>query len=270
MIFERVLFWTAINLYLLAFMILALGVGTKWRFVKSVGRFSLLPGLAFQTTMMGVRWAAVGHPPMFGTFENALTTAWFILAIIQVFLIWKEISFGISMIGVLMSLALFGWGLRFDTSRIPLTISERSLWVDIHAFLAMSAFALFAIAVSGSFRQAYLRISGKEENDLVDDLVMKNLLVGFAIFTLSVVVGAYYAFLLRGKWWQWDPVETTSIIAWLLFGLAIHLRLFYGWKRTKLAWLIVLGFVVLIIAFWTILFFPDSYHIFDLAYVKHF
>lgn len=270
MIVEQTLFWAAVYLFIAAFLMLALSLIIKSKFLEKIARFSLLPGLAAQTEMMAVRWVAVGHPPMFGTFENALTTAWFILAIMQVFLIWKEISFGTSMIGVLMSLALFGWGLRFDTSRIPLTISERSLWVDIHAFLAMSAFALFAITISGSFRQAYLRISGKEENDLVDDLVMKNLLVGFAIFTLSVVVGAYYAFLLRGKWWQWDPVETTSIIAWLLFGLAIHLRLFYGWKRIKLGLVIALGFIVLVVAFWTILFFPDSYHIFDLEYVKHF
>jgi ABC-type transport system involved in cytochrome c biogenesis permease subunit len=57
-----------------------------------------------------------------------------------------------------------------------------------------------------------------------------------------MLTGSIWANNAWGRYWGWDPVETWSLITWLLFGAYLHARRFYGWKGRKAAWLLVICF----------------------------
>ena len=68
---------------------------------------------------------------------------------------------------------------------------------------------------------------------------------------------------LWGNYWSWDPVETWSLVTWLTYGLAIHLRLTLGWRGRRLAWIVILALAGMFITFFGInIFVSSSLHFF--------
>ena len=61
--------------------------------------------------------------------------------------------------------------------------------------------------------------------------------------------GAIWAYGLWGRYWGWDPMETWTLISWLTYGLYIHLRATMGWRDARGAWLALVAFVFILIAF---------------------
>lgn len=49
-----------------------------------------------------------------------------------------------------------------------------------------------------------------------------------------------------GRYWGWDPKETTSLVTWLVFAGYLHARSLAGWRGRRAAWLVVAGFAVII------------------------
>jgi ABC-type transport system involved in cytochrome c biogenesis permease subunit len=74
-----------------------------------------------------------------------------------------------------------------------------------------------------------------------------------------VAAGAVWAHQLWGRYWGWDPVETWSLVCWLVYGLVLHFRLMMGWKGVKMAIMVILSLSTAIIYFWGIGFIPESH-----------
>ena len=51
--------------------------------------------------------------------------------------------------------------------------------------------------------------------------------------------GSIWAKDLWGSYWSWDPVETWSLLSWLIYGVALHLRFTLRWGGRRLAWLLI-------------------------------
>jgi ABC-type transport system involved in cytochrome c biogenesis permease subunit len=49
-----------------------------------------------------------------------------------------------------------------------------------------------------------------------------------------------------GRFWGWDPKETMSFIAWVIYAAYLHARATSGWRDTKAAWINVAGFVAML------------------------
>lgn len=234
---------------------------------------SLIAGLLLQLASAGVRWAGVGHPPIFGTYEAALAGSWFLLIYTassyrSIHDHFRTLILTTVPIGVL--LLVYGLTL-FSTSRIPLTISERSLWVDFHALFSWPAFGSYT--VSFCLAGVYLWKSGSrsQESAVLDDLVFRYINFGFINHTVMFALGSYYSSILYGTWWQWDPAESTSLITWLAYALSIHMRLFYGWKGDRGAVLSVIAFLTSVVSYWGLIYFPpgSTYHVFDIGFKAH-
>ncbi|HEU5250190.1 MAG TPA: hypothetical protein VFW15_09395, partial [Thermoanaerobaculia bacterium] len=84
-----------------------------------------------------VRWARSGHPPVFGTFEMDLaeTLSLLIFALALSRDAGSRYLRGPALVASLTLLHTF----LLRTEITPLTISERSLWIDLHAVLAWLA-----------------------------------------------------------------------------------------------------------------------------------
>jgi len=46
-----------------------------------------------------------------------------------------------------------------------------------------------------------------------------------------------------GRYWGWDPKETVSFVAWVIYAAYLHARSTAGWRDRKAAWINVAGFV---------------------------
>ena len=281
--FEVVLLTVAAALYLTAFFLARKGL-QRYAF------FSLVAGLVLQLASVALRWAGSGHPPVFGTYEATLSASWFLLLFGAFSYRSVHGSFRLLVsTSVPMALLLLLYGLVFfNTERMPLTISELSLWVDFHALFSWLAFAPFTLAFCLSGFYLWSTRSGaaapapflcgsesggnttahespQRQLDIIDELAFRYINFGFVNHTVMFALGSYYSSILFGTWWRWDPVFSISLMAWLLLGLTIHLRLFFNWNGRRAAWLFVLVFSVLNISYWGMVYLPtgSTFHIFD-------
>lgn len=278
---EAATLYIAIAAYTLTF-----GLGVFAFFIGSaraegVAVFSAAGGLIAETATIALRWAAIGHPPVFGTFENSLAASWF-LVLFGLLSYWRWSRF-VNLVPALAfsSVFILWFGLKFDQTKIPLTISERSLWVDFHAVVAWLAYSTLTIA----FFMALLIITGRGRlyrglsklgrsipvGKVAEDLMARYVNFVFVMQTATITSGSYYALLTFGRWWRWDPVESLSLSSWFVLALFIHLKRSFGWRGKSLAWLIIIAFILAILSYWFLVFLPagSTFHIFDIGRREH-
>jgi ABC-type transport system involved in cytochrome c biogenesis permease subunit len=205
------------------------------------------------------RWLAVGHMPLFGTYESSLSLA---LALIAVATLTRRDGPVVAG-SALLAGALLVHGFRFDPAGYALTISERSIFVDIHALFAWLAFGVLGLnAVLGA-----LEIAGAARGTAgAGPWLARSLHWGFALHSAMMASGSFYKFLLFGTPWSFDPVETLGLLAWLAYGTLLHMHLFAGWEGRRLAGWCLFTFVLLVVSYRGIVYFPawSTYHIFDM------
>lgn len=203
------------------------------------------------------RTIEAGHLPLFGTYENAISVA---LATAIAGVVWPRAVMVTSLVAALV----LAQGATFDPTPYALTISERSLVVDIHAFLAWAAFGVFAVALGLALPVAFRAEAHEPRLERV-------LTIGFVLHTAMIASGSLYKFMLFGSVWSWDPIETMALIAWLAYGTLLHMPLLAGWSTRRLARWSIGTFVVLAISYRAIVYFPSfaTYHIFDIGLKLH-
>jgi len=266
---EAVFFWSCLTAYALATagyvyaMVFRNPRPLPWM-VGLVGVGFILHNLA-----IAARYQAQGHLPWAGDYENALGVGWFIVAF-TLLASWRRKQLqAIAVATVPLSLILMGFGALRNPTLGPMAASLRSSWLVIHVFFAWLAFGAFALAMGAGI--LYLlkeRDARREERNPVferfpglarmDELMFRYVLFGFITDSVMIASGAIWARDLWGSYWSWDPVETWSLITWLIYGLAIHLRVTMGWKGRRLAWLVIFAIVTVIISFFGVTFVVES------------
>lgn len=221
-----------------------------------------LTALVFEGAAISIRWSNTGHPPLFGTFEEALAASWTIL----IFSVVLDRRGRFSHLAIPFAAITLLYGLNFNTEAKPLTISEMSLWVDFHVLFAWVAYGFytfsFICALGILFNRAWAGDAGQR--------LYGWLLWGFLAQTIMFVLGSYYSVLLHGRWWVWDSVEYLFIVSWFLYAIPIHGKILYGWGDRRLAWFIVLAMAATIVLYWGLIYVPwTTYHVFDIEFVIH-
>jgi cytochrome c-type biogenesis protein CcsB len=84
---------------------------------------------------------------------------------------------------------------------------------------------------------------------VLDDLSYQSLTFGFPLLTLGIITGAIWADYAWGRYWNWDPKETWSLITWLLYAALLHQRLTVGWRGRKAAIMAIIGFMAVLFTF---------------------
>lgn len=250
-------------------------LASAWKGALRPAALGLAAGLALHLAAAAVRWIDSGHPPIFGTYEAALSASWFLL-------LFVACAFGsmhghfrlLVLLTVPVGLLLLGYGLAFDTQRMPLTISEVSPWIDVHALFAWLAFAPFTLAfcLSGFYlwdearRRRGAALVAQPQPEIIDELAFRYINLGFLNYTVMFALGCYYSSILFGAWWQWDPVFSIALVGWLSVALYIHLRLFYQWNGARAARLFAVAFAVVAFAYWGLAYLPggSTFHVFDI------
>lgn len=84
--------------------------------------------------------------------------------------------------------------------------------------------------------------------------------IGFLLWTFTLIAGAIWAEHSWGRPWNWDPKETMSLVVWFVYAAYLHTRTTRGWSGNRAAYLCLAGFAALMINYFGINLFVDSIH----------
>jgi cytochrome c-type biogenesis protein CcsB len=244
---EEILIWMAVGLYSISFLLFLAGLVFKKERLPVYGYWLTVSGWLLHTGAIVARWIATGHPPVMATYENSLTGTWFMVLtyIVMRYVFPPSRPFGVAVMP--LALLVLGNGLQTGGVLQPLEPPYKSKWLYVHVLFAWFAFGSYLIAFASGIMYL-LKSWGKKavllrlpDLKLLDELSLRLILFGFFAEAIMIASGAIWAHGLWGRYWAWDPVETWSLLSWLVYGLNLHLRITMGWRGKKAAWLAILS-----------------------------
>lgn len=83
----------------------------------------------------------------------------------------------------------------------------------------------------------------------LDALAYRTIAFSFPIWTFAVISGAIWAEQSWGRYWGWDPKETSAFLTWVAYAAYLHARATRGMKGRNAGWLAILAFAVLMFTY---------------------
>lgn len=126
------------------------------------------------------------------------------------------------------------------------------------AHVAMMILAYSALSVSFGSAVMYLiqgeggRFSRLPKAALLDEIGYRSVMVGFPLLALGIALGAYWGNSAWGRYWGWDPKETSSLVTWLIYAGYLHMRGQRRWRGTRSAVLLIVGFVAVLFTYFAV------------------
>jgi cytochrome c-type biogenesis protein CcsB len=229
--------------------------------LRKGGHAALAAAWLLQTAFLAQRWHASGHAPLANQFESLVSMSWGITGLCACF--WRLAAgqwLGPATSG--LSLALLAVCALLDSSLAPLVPALQSNWLLLHVSVIMLAYA--ALALSFLAAAVYLTVyhgrSFHETAVSLDRFNERAMALGYVLLTAGIVLGAVWANEAWGSYWSWDPKETWSLITWLVYTAAIHLRRTHGWQGRRMAWFSVAGFAVVLFTYFGVNYLMSSMH----------
>jgi cytochrome c-type biogenesis protein CcsB len=272
---ETVFYWIALVVYTLAF------GGCVYSFIfknpRVMPKITLLvaAGFAAHTGAIIARFVATGHLPWSGHYEYALMGGWFIIAG-TLFVGWQNRALQeLAVATAPLVIVMMGYGYMQNPGLTPMAASLKTIWLYIHVYFAWLSFGAYALAMAAGVlyllkQRSEARAEPNPAYDRfpslgrLDELIFRYVVFGFITDTMMISAGAIWAKDLWGSYWSWDPVETWSLISWLIYGITIHLRVSFGWREKRLAWLAIAALSTVIISFFGVnLVVNTSLHVFQ-------
>ncbi|GAB17887.1 cytochrome c biogenesis protein ResC [Gordonia effusa NBRC 100432] len=166
---------------------------------------------------------------------------------------------------VLLPVVLFMFigGKWLYTQAAPVVPALKSYWLAIHvSIISISSGVLLVSGVASLLYLAKMRWGGSDSASTrnvlrrivdhipsaqaLDRVAYKAVVFGFPLFGLGVICGAIWAESAWGRYWGWDPKETVSFIAWVIYAAYLHARATAGWRSRAAAWINVAAFATLV------------------------
>ncbi|MBN1262447.1 MAG: cytochrome c biogenesis protein CcsA [Anaerolineae bacterium] len=171
-----------------------------------------------------------------------------------------EWRFGYTLIGPMItplgSLLILFTGL-LPRAHVPLLSLLQSTLLITHMSIFFAAYAAFTLAFAAAL--AYLlqdRALRRKKLawrlpplTVMGDLGSWAAIVGIVLMTVAIVLGSVWAMQVWGTPWVWEPKQVMSLITLGIYGLYFYARHVARWSGRRLAWLIVWGFVSILLTF---------------------
>ncbi|OBH40431.1 c-type cytochrome biogenesis protein CcsB [Mycobacterium mantenii] len=149
------------------------------------------------------------------------------------------------------------------TNAAPVMPALQSYWLPIHVsvvslgsgvfMVAGIASILFLLRTSPLGDPEHAQDSGLSrlvqrfpDAQTLDRIAYRTTIFAFPVFGFGVIFGAIWAEEAWGRYWGWDPKETVSFVAWVIYAAYLHARSTAGWRDRKAAWINVAGFVAMV------------------------
>jgi ABC-type transport system involved in cytochrome c biogenesis permease subunit len=243
---QSFLFWTAVTLLALATVAFFSAFAFRSARLEAAGAWLLGLSLAPHGATLALRWAEVGHGPYQTRYEVIaadtflLVLAWLVVALL---------ARGLRGLGAFVAPAAFllmGWAVTSFDLRQEVPIIFRSWWLVLHigfgklffATILLAAFCAAAYLAKVGRPGSLPRLPSPERLDLYEHQLT---LVSFLFLGVMIVAGSLWARQSWGRYWGWDPMETSSLVTWLALGIILHFRVLHRWTERRMAYLTFVG-----------------------------
>lgn len=234
---------------------------TSWeRLPASIGQAATLATwlvAALLAAALVARWRASGHAPWSNMWEFTVAFAGGTSLAYAVFERW----YGQRTLGAFVQpvvLGLLAAAAAFFPSDVrPLVPALRNEPL-LTAHVAMMVLAYSALSVSFGAAVMYLvqgernRFSRLPRAAVLEEVGYRAVMVGFPLLALGIALGAYWANSAWGRYWGWDPKETSSVVTWLIYAGYLHMRGLRRWQGTRSAVLLVAGFLAVLFTYFAV------------------
>jgi cytochrome c-type biogenesis protein CcsB len=260
---EYPLFAATGALYVAAMSLYAAAWRSTKRVVAQAGTGLMLAALILNAGLFVLRWHEAGRAPLKSLFESLVFFA-LCIAIVYVFFEWiyKTRVFGVP--ATLLALGCLVYALtKWDAEIVKLPPALQSPWFVPHVMVyfvgyaaVALAFALAAIQLLAPRVPAVQRLLTMKAGTImtgealdIEKMAYELVRFGFVLLTIGLLVGSVWAKSAWGDYWVWDPKENWSLVTWLVYGGYLHLRRVRGWRGERAAWLLIIGFAVVMFTY---------------------
>ncbi|MDX8410830.1 MAG: cytochrome c biogenesis protein CcsA [Mariprofundaceae bacterium] len=247
--------WAGLAFLALAALLAIRGVANGRLAEKSV-LISLAAAVALLAMAIAVRWLRLGHGPFVTLFEYVLSHL-FSLGLVFTIVYWRIplLRPTAAVVLPLIWLLLGFWMLTLEPkpSHLPATFENYWLWAHVAVGKIFLGLNLVGVGIAGvimlrhgsSLAAWFSTMPGDLD---LDRLAWNFMAAAFVFHSLMLIAGAVWAQDAWGRYWAWDPLETSAFVTWLAMGLSLHARL--TWRVP--VWVSCIAvFAVFILAFTT-------------------
>jgi cytochrome c-type biogenesis protein CcsB len=212
-----------------------------------------------------LRGVAAGRVPWANMYEFAMTGTLIMVIVFLVSLTRIDLKFLGAVISGFVVILLGIATVSFHVAVSPLPPALQSYWLVLHVLVAMlgTGFFTLAAALSGAQLLQVLRRKRSEagradglrllatipDADRLENLAYRISVVGFILWTFTLIAGAIWANHAWGRYWGWDTKEVWTFIIWVVYAGYLHARATLGWRGTGSAWLNLIGFACILFNF---------------------
>ncbi|MFT2818144.1 c-type cytochrome biogenesis protein CcsB [Leifsonia sp. A12D58] len=205
-----------------------------------------------------LRGVAAGRVPWANMYEFAMTGTAVIVLVYLVVLTKVDLRFLGTFVTGLVLVMLGVASLNFYVDVVPLPPALQSVWLIIHVFVATLATGFFALGfalsvaqllqhrregIAAGAKSVRLRLlSTLPSSVTLENLAYRVSIVGFILWTFTLMAGSIWAEKAWGRYWGWDTKEVWTFIIWTIYAGYIHARATRGWRGSRSAWLAIIGF----------------------------
>ena len=173
---------------------------------------------------------AVDHAPLSNLYEYTVALAWGVAAVWLAFeRTVRARRFGVVALPIVT--ALLAIATLFPDEVIPLIPAlQNGPLLTLHVSVVMVSYAVLTVAFSaaviylvqgGEGRRRFASLPGGEA---AGDLAHRAVQVGFPLLALGIALGAWWANSAWGRYWGWDPKETSALVVLLALAAYFHAR----------------------------------------------
>jgi cytochrome c-type biogenesis protein CcsB len=219
---------------------------------------------------VAARWSATGHAPISNMYEFTVT---FAMGVSAAYLAFETTSRQrrVGVVALPIVITMLGIATQFPSHIVPLIPAlQNGPLLTIHVSTMMTSYAILTVAFCGAAiylaqgGEGHRRFASLPSAEAAADLAHKAVIIGFPLLGLGIALGAWWANSAWGRYWGWDPKETSALVTWLSMAAYFHARagtgsvagapgirrivparIRRGWRPDPMWWLIVMWGLVM-------------------------
>ena len=228
-----------------------------------------------------LRGIAAARVPWANMYEFTITGTFFATVIFLIAMSIREVRFIATFITGFVLLTLGIATSVFYVEVKSLMPALQSYWIVIHVLVAVLATAFFTIASALSTTYLFQTagwvqttqtkgaiafrklLAAFPKPERLDRLAYRFNIVGFILWTFTLIAGAIWAERAWHRYWGWDTKEVWTFIIWTIYAGYLHANATRGWTGKRSAWLSLIGFAAVIFNFTIVNLFFKGLHVYS-------
>lgn len=230
-------------------------------------------GVAALIVALVARWQAVDHAPWSNMYEFTVA---FAAAILAFYVVFERLytpgrppaarqapasqrsarSLGAVTLPIVCGMLVIAVAFFPDDVRPLVPALQNTDLLAVHVACMILAYS--ALSVSFGAAVLYL-VQGKENRyarlpkaRTLDEIAHKSVMVGFPLLAAGIALGAYWANSAWGRYWGWDPKETSALVTLLIYGIYLHARGLRSWTGTRSSLVLIVGFIAVMFTYFVV------------------